>query len=243
VTTILIVAKAPVPGKVKTRLCPELTPQQAAALAAAALLDTLDAALAVPTARVVVAMMGALSDAPSGRQIAMALRGCRVIRQRGSTFGERLAHAHLDAAGPLGPVLQIGTDTPQVTSDLLRQSIFALDEGADAALGPAEDGGWWALALREARHARVLAGVPMSTPETHGHTTSALSAAGLVIAPLPTLVDADTVADAHKVARSAPGTRFGQLAALLLGAQKPLPAPVDAAPVPHACQALSRSLR
>jgi glycosyltransferase A (GT-A) superfamily protein (DUF2064 family) len=236
-TTILIVAKAPVPGHAKTRLGPQLTPQQAATLAAAALLDTLDAALAVSTASVVVALTGSLREAPAGRQIAMSLRGCRVIGQRGSTFGERLAHAHLDAAGPLGPILQIGMDTPQVTPDLLRQSIFTLQDGVDAALGPAEDGGWWALALREARHARVLAGVPMSTPETHRHTASALSAAGLVIAPLPTLVDVDTAADAETVARSAPGTRFGELAALLLDARR------RAAPVPDLAEQLSGSVR
>ncbi|MGI8418964.1 MAG: TIGR04282 family arsenosugar biosynthesis glycosyltransferase [Nakamurella sp.] len=188
-------------------------------------------------------MSGSLRDAPAGQQIARALRGCRLIRQRGPTFGERLAHAHLDAAGPFGQVLQIATDTPQVTPDLLQQSILALHHGADAALGPAEDGGWWALALREARYARVLAGVPMSTPDTRRHTASALSTAGLVIAPLPTLVDADTAADADKVARSAPGTRFGRLAGLLLGAARPFPVPVGAIPDPHAPHALSRTLR
>jgi len=212
------------------------TPHEAAALAAAALLDTLDAALSVPKAQVVVAMTGSLVDAPAGRQIAVALRGCRVIGQRGSTFGERLAHAHVDAAGPLGSVLQIGMDTPPVTPELLRQGICALQQGVDAALGPAVDGGWWALALRHARHARVLTHVAMSTWHTFRDTASALSAAELVISPLPTLVDVDTVVDAVEVAHSAPGTRFGELAALLLGSR-------PGVSVPALTAALSGSLR
>lgn len=216
--TILVVAKAPVPGLAKTRLGPELTPHQAAALAAAALLDTLDAALAVAEARVVVAMTGSLRDAPAGRQIATALQHCTVIGQRGPTFAERLAHAHRDAAGPFGTVVQIGMDTPQITPGLLRQGFAALNAGTPAALGPTADGGWWALALRHAHHARVLTGVPMSTPDTHRETAAALRGVRLQTAALPQLIDVDTATDAATVARLVPDTRFGELATLLLGA-------------------------
>lgn len=216
--TILIVAKSPIPGQAKTRLGPELTPHQCAAVAAAALLDTLDVALSVTEARVVVALTGSLHDAPAGRQIAATLRHCTVIGQRGSTFGERLAHAHRDAAGPFGSIVQLGMDTPQVTPGLLRQAFFALETGSDAAIGSTEDGGWWALALQHAGHARVLSGVPMSTPETYQATAAAVRGLGLVTALLPRLVDVDTAADAAAVADLIPDTRFGQLAVLLLGA-------------------------
>ncbi|MDQ6658770.1 MAG: DUF2064 domain-containing protein [Actinomycetota bacterium] len=216
--TILIVAKSPVPGQAKTRLGPELTPHQCAALAAAALLDSLDVALAVTEARVVVALTGSLHDAPAGRQIAASLRHCTVIGQRGSTFGERLAHAYRDAAGPFSSIVQVGMDTPQITPDLLRQAFFALETGSDAAIGSTEDGGWWALGLRRARHARVLSGVPMSTPETYQATAAAVAGLGLATALLPRLIDVDTAADAAAVAELIPDTRFGQLAALLLGA-------------------------
>ncbi|QWF81888.1 TIGR04282 family arsenosugar biosynthesis glycosyltransferase [Amycolatopsis sp. CA-230715] len=205
-TILLVVAKAPVPGFAKTRLCPPATPEQAAGIAAAALLDTLDAALATPDARVVVAMTGSLADATAGPEIAAALRGITVIPQRGNGFAARLVNAHADTAAlhPGHPVLQIGMDTPQVTPDLLASSAAALSE-VDSVLGAAEDGGWWALGLRDPRHAEVLAGVPMSTAETGARTREALVTRGLTVGALPMLSDVDTMADARRVAG---GRRF-----------------------------------
>lgn len=262
-TTLLVVAKAPRPGFVKTRLCPPLTPWQAAALAAAALLDTLDAVRVAARAdaerqRPVVALAGDLTGAVGERRLIAALRGCTVIGQHGATFAHRLAAAHLAAAGPEGAVLQIGMDTPQITAPLLGMAAdlvahrpeavplagprrtdsaphahTAPPGGASpagtapptgaapsahtgAALGPAEDGGWWALGLRRAGDAGCLAGVPMSTCRTHDDTVAALAGRGLAVAALPRLTDVDTAADAAVVARRAPGTRFGRLAAALL---------------------------
>jgi uncharacterized protein len=103
---VLVLAKSPVPGRVKTRLCPPLTPVEAAAVAAAALADTLDAVRGADVARRVLAVDGAL-DAT----------GFDVHPQRGRGFDVRLAAALDDAAAasPL-PVLVIGMDTPQVDS-------------------------------------------------------------------------------------------------------------------------------
>src|SRR5437879_3056069 len=106
---ILVLAKAPVPGRVKTRLCPPCTPHEAAALADAALADTLAAALASRRAgRVVLAL-----DGPSGW---WSDTGADVIAQRGDGLDERLALALADVGGP---VLVIGMDTPHVTPALL----------------------------------------------------------------------------------------------------------------------------
>lgn len=207
---LLVIAKAPVPGFAKTRLCPPATPAQAAEIAAAALLDTLDAVRATECAVPVVAMTGDLGDAARGREISRALEGTTVISQRGKDFGARLAHAHVDtaAAHPGLPVLQIGMDTPQVSPRLLASAVEPVLRGDhDVALGDAEDGGWWGLALRDPRRANVLAGVPMSRADTGARTRRALAAQGLRPSRLPILSDVDTMADATRVA-ALTGGRF-----------------------------------
>ena len=77
-------------------------------------------------------------------------------------------------------------------------------------LGPADDGGWWVLALRDPARAAALVGVPMSTPTTYDDTRAALEAAGLRVGDTATLRDVDTVADADVVAASAPDSRFAR---------------------------------
>ncbi|WP_037369366.1 TIGR04282 family arsenosugar biosynthesis glycosyltransferase [Amycolatopsis orientalis] len=208
---LLVVAKAPVPGFAKTRLCPPATPAQAAEIAASALLDTLDAAFATEGAIIVVAMTGDLAEAARGAEIGRALRKATVIAQRGWDFGTRLANAHSDTASVHAglPVLQIGMDTPQVSPALLASAIKPVADGAShAVLGNAEDGGWWGLGLAEPRRAQVLTGVPMSRPDTGLRTRAALEGAGLRVGQLPTLSDVDTMEDALRVATIRPDSRF-----------------------------------
>lgn len=217
---LLVVAKAPVPGFAKTRLCPPATPAQAAEIAAAALLDTLDAVCAVPGAAPVVAMTGDLGAATRGAEIGLALRRTTVIPQRGWDFGARLANAHADTASVHAglPVLQIGMDTPQVTPESLAAAAApVLDDGQDCVLGSAADGGWWALALAEPRHAQVLAGVPMSRDDTGERTLRALAACGLHPLRAAELSDVDTMADARAVAAACPDGRFARAVAAVRG--------------------------
>ncbi|WP_191296502.1 TIGR04282 family arsenosugar biosynthesis glycosyltransferase [Lentzea cavernae] len=199
-------AKSPVPGQVKTRLCPPLSPEEAADVAAASLLDTLDAALNTPGAVPVVALAGVVRR----EDVRDALAECVVIPQRGASFAERLVHAHADIARFRMPVLQIGMDTPQVTPDLLA-SCASFGSFGEAALGLAVDGGWWALGLRDPLRAGVLRDVPMSRADTGARTLEALH--GMEVRMLPVLSDVDTVADARAVAAQVPGSRFA--AALL----------------------------
>jgi len=208
---LLVLAKAPEAGRVKTRLCPPLTFAEAADLAAAALLDTLGAVHAVRGGRVVVALAGGLSAAARAAELAVELRGVATRHQRGPDLGHRIAAAHGDVAGllPGRPVLQLGMDTPQVEPGLLTEAAGPLRRGtADAVLGPAADGGWWALGLRDPRAAVAIAGVPTSRDDTGERTAHALRAAGLRVDLLPELTDVDTAADAVVVARLAPRTRF-----------------------------------
>ncbi|MEQ0560539.1 DUF2064 domain-containing protein [Amycolatopsis sp. NEAU-NG30] len=217
---LLVVAKAPVPGLAKTRLCPPATPAQAAEIAAAALLDTLDAVCAVPGAAPVVAMTGNLGAAARSADIGGALRRVTVVPQRGWDFGARLANAHADAAAVHAglPVLQIGMDTPQVTPESLAEAVApVLHSGHDSVLGPAVDGGWWALGLAEPRHAQVLAGVPMSRADTGERTRQALRSCGLRPQTAPCLSDVDTMADARAVAAACPDGRFARAVAAAAG--------------------------
>ncbi|GAA3814674.1 TIGR04282 family arsenosugar biosynthesis glycosyltransferase [Nocardioides panacisoli] len=203
--TGLVLAKAPVAGRVKTRLAASVGPAAAARLAAAALLDTLDAmAAAFGPARCRLALNGRLEDAVGGEDLLAALAGWTVVPQHGDTLGARIAHA---CAGAGGPVVQVGMDTPQVGVRLLAEVAAALDE-TDAVLGPAVDGGWWVLGLREPAHAAAIADVPMSTPTTGTDTRDALLAAGLTVATAPRLRDIDHLDDLLAVRRLAPAARF-----------------------------------
>ena len=205
----LVVAKAPVAGRAKTRLGAEVGMAAAADLAAAALLDTLDACRATfGPERTHVALTGTLTRAARGREIAAQLRGWSVFAQVGDTFADRLAAAHAEVGRRTGaPTVQIGMDTPQVTEALLRAVAAGLDEH-DAVLGDAPDGGWWVLALRDPADAVALRDVPTSTPYTGARTREALQGRGLGVGDAPPLRDVDTVADARAVAAAAPGTRF-----------------------------------
>ncbi|GAA4607955.1 rSAM/selenodomain-associated transferase 1 [Actinoplanes octamycinicus] len=195
---LLVMAKAPVPGRVKTRLCPPCTPEQAAAIAAAALADTLRAGTAVAAVRHTLVLDG---DHP-------APPGWTTVPQRGDGLGERLAHAFADTALPGVPALLIGMDTPQLTGDLLSAAAGALCRDG-AVLGPALDGGWWALGLSDPADAAVLAGVPMSTARTGRLTREALFGRGVRPTLLAPLRDVDTMADATAVAAGCPaGARF-----------------------------------
>lgn len=202
----LVVAKAPVAGLVKTRLGAEL--------AAAALLDTLAACRAAfGPSRCLLSLSGDLADAVRGDELARAVDGWAVAGQRGATFAERLVNAHADVP-PGGPVVQVGMDTPQVRAVDLYAAATALAEH-DAVLGPAEDGGWWVLGLRDPRAAAALHGVPMSTPTTYADTAAALAAAGVRVGVTGTLRDVDTAADADVVASAAPDGEFARVWAAL----------------------------
>lgn len=199
---ILVFAKAPVAGRVKTRLCPPLTPEGATRVAAAALEDTLDAVRAVPAARRVLVLDGDY-DAP----------GFVLQPQRGGPMPERLTAA-FDDCDPHLPALLVGMDTPQLTPLLLQQAVDAL-RTHPAVLGLAGDGGWWALGLQRP-DGGLLHNVPTSRDDTGARQLAALRAAGLDPCLLPELRDVDTADDARAVAEIAPDGRFAHVVQELL---------------------------
>jgi rSAM/selenodomain-associated transferase 1 len=198
---LLVLAKAPAPGRSKTRCTPPCSPEQAAALAEAALAATLAAVRATPARRRLLVL--------DGQPGAWLPAGFEVLRQRGDGLDERLDAAMADtfATARPAPALLIGMDTPQVTPSLLSGAADHLTGGADAVIGPALDGGYWAIGLRRPAP-DAFAGVPMSTAQTGAEQRRRLDALGLGVALLSELRDVDTWGDAVAVADALPGSRF-----------------------------------
>ncbi len=198
-TTIVVVAKEPRPGWVKTRLCPPCTPESAADVAAAALHDTLLAVAASGCAGRVLAL-----DGTPGPWLPP---GFTVIPQVAGDLGARLAAA---VEFVTGPVLVVGMDTPQLTSSLLDDACRRLREpGIDSVLGRAVDGGYWAVGFRDRRRG-AFAGVPMSTNTTAACQLARLRDLRLRTGELPRLRDVDTFADALEVASTVPRSAFAR---------------------------------
>ncbi|MFF7646166.1 DUF2064 domain-containing protein [Streptomyces canus] len=200
--TLLVIAKEPVPGRVKTRLTPPYTPQEAAALAEASLSDTLDAVLRVPARRRILVL-----DGKPGRWLPP---GFDVVPQVSGGLDERIAGAF--AVCDDGPALLVGMDTPQLAAHLPAD---LGEDSHDAWFGLAADGGFWALGLAHpSRAGSLVRGVPMSTDHTGAVQRRRLVEAGLSVRDLPLLRDVDTAADAASVVGLCPpGSRFAAVLA------------------------------
>src|ERR1700728_3413998 len=198
---VIVIAEAPAPDRVDDWLSPPLPPQQAALVAEAALADTLDVVAAAPVTRRVLALDGAPGD--------WLPVGFRVFGQRGGGLDERLAAAFADAyaVAPL-PMVLIGTDTPQVTVDMLADAVASLESGeADAVFGPSTDGGFWLLGLRRPDRS-LLAGVPMADQDPGRVLLERLDGAGLRGALAPRRTAGSTLETAEQVAGQCPSSRF-----------------------------------
>ena len=197
--TVAVIAKECLPGRVKTRLSPPLTPETAAALAQLSLSRTLDSVRSLPARQRLLVMDGT----PITRDAAQFT----VVPQASGGLDERVA-AICDAA--IGPLLIIGMDTPQFSrrhvAPLLRDWSSAAARH-EAWMGPATDGGFWALALRQPDGALVR-GVPMSIDTTGAEQFARLAEAGLTVGILPELRDMDHFSDALQIAAEIPGSEF-----------------------------------
>lgn len=194
--TVAVVAKECLPGKVKTRLTPALSPEGAARVASASLADTLSTVRALPAERRVLFF--------DGDVVPESAEGFDVLHQPGGGLDERLGFL-FDAID--GPLLLVGMDTPQVSTDALAP-VFDRPE-RDAWFGPAEDGGFWSLYL-QAPTGDLLRGIPMSQDDTGAVQLARLTDAGLDVGILGELLDVDTMPDAERVAELAPDSGFTQ---------------------------------
>jgi rSAM/selenodomain-associated transferase 1 len=197
VDTLIVIAKAPRSGASKTRLCPPLAGRDACRLAQAALEDTLANVAESRAARRVLALEG--EPGP------WLLPGFELIAQRGDGLDARLASAFEDVGES---AVLIGMDTPQLSSSAMDAAIERLSRpGTDAVLGPALDGGYWAIGLHRPRR-DLIAGIPMSSAQTFSTQLQRLRSFGLNVDVLGAVADVDRIEDARLAARLAPQSRF-----------------------------------
>lgn len=197
-TTLIVIAKEPLPGRAKTRLHPPLSLEQAATIAAACIDDTIAAVEALPASRRILFFEGAI--------VPPAASGYEVVGQSGGSLDERLAMIFDECTGP---TVLIGMDTPQLTLADLLLAFERWPDDVDAWFGPATDGGYWALGMREPR-GDLIRGIPMSQSDTGAAQLVRLREAGLRVAMLPALTDVDTIDDALIAAAEAPGSNFAR---------------------------------
>jgi rSAM/selenodomain-associated transferase 1 len=195
---VAIMAKAPRPGRVKTRLTPPLTPAGAGRLARAFLVDTVRLVAGVPGAR------GAVLYAPARARAVFArlAPGFVLVRQPSGDLGHRLRAGvrRLLRLG-LGPVIVIGADIPALSRATLTQAVRALDGGrADVVLGPSADGGYYLIGVRRPCDA-LFARIPWSTAGVFDRTRARARARGLRVLVLRRAWDVDTPADLHRLRR------------------------------------------
>lgn len=195
-TTLILIAKPPLPGRAKTRLHPPLTLEEAADVAAACLADSLEFVRDAPASRRILLWDG--GQPPAGAD------GFEVVRQVEGTLDVRLG-AVFDAVDE--PCVLIGMDTPQLRPEHLAVPLDGWPDDADAVMGPASDGGWWSLGFREPT-GDLLRGVPMSRDDTGVQQRRRIEQAGLRLHTLATLTDVDTYESAMEVAEADPLTRF-----------------------------------
>ena len=196
--SVLIVAKAPIPGRAKTRLVPPLTANQAAKLQEALLLDTLEACRAeVPDTALLHADM---SDAAILARLVGP--GVPLVLQEGRGLPDAL---RLGMARRLadGPTALVSSDIPGVPAGALSRAFTLLkEESCDVVLGPALDGGYWLIAMREPSDAPFDA-IPWSTPAVFAVTVERCKQAGLRVGKVDPWRDVDTPVDLDFLLRHA----------------------------------------
>ena len=211
-TALLILAKEPIPGRVKTRLSPPCTPVEAAELARIALVTTLDAAVRTVAMRPTLVL-----DGRAGPWLGDHAE-INVIAQSEGGLADRIGSAF---ASQSGPTVLIGMDTPQVSTAALDEVIATLRApGVDAVLGPTDDGGWWIIGLHDPS-LPVFSGIPMSTSTTGAAQAARLRELGLRVATVATERDVDTFADARIVARRLPDSDFARAVAAVEATLRP----------------------
>jgi rSAM/selenodomain-associated transferase 1 len=195
---VAIMAKAPRPGQVKTRLCPPLAPAEAAELSRCFLRDKIAQVRALPGAQ------PALAYTPAGAraEFEALAPGFTLVPQRGPGLGERIVHAIADLAalGHRGVVLT-DTDTPTLPPGCLAEAVRVLEAAeADAVVGPTDDGGYYLIGLRAPAPA-LFDGVPWSTDAVLNRTLERARDLGLAVRLLPRWFDVDTGPELERLAK------------------------------------------
>ena len=193
----MIFAKAPIPGEVKTRLCPPLTPDEAATLHGSFVLDMLErTTLAV--AKLQLPFHRYLACAPSSELVFFKImeerQGVHLLDQAGEDLGQRMHRTSVDVfAKGYKQVIIVGTDVPTLPLSVYQEALAILGR-SDVALGPALDGGYYLIGLTQQAE-QLFTGVPWSTDQVLAVTQQQAKTLGLSVELTTAWRDVDTIAD------------------------------------------------
>ncbi|MDH4186428.1 MAG: TIGR04282 family arsenosugar biosynthesis glycosyltransferase [Nitrospira sp.] len=200
-TALVIFAKAPIPGEVKTRLCPPLTPDEAATLHGSFVLDMLERTKLAVT-KLQLPFHRYLACAPSSELVFFKImeerQAVRLIDQVGEDLGQKMHHAftQLFAKG-YKQVIIVGTDVPTLPLAVYQEA-FTLLSRSDVVLGPALDGGYYLIGLKKSAET-LFAGVPWSTDQVLAITQQHAKTLGLSVGLTTAWRDVDTIEDLHSL--------------------------------------------
>lgn len=189
---LLLFTKAPEPGKVKTRLADLLGADAAADLYANLLHDCLEMSVSAELCPIEICC-----SPSTGHDF---FQHCReryhtvLQQQRQGDMGQRMSHAIMSALLRAEHVVLIGADCPTLTADDLDSAFYALQQGTDVVLGPAEDGGYYLIGMSD-HHAGLFENIPWSTHRVLAATETLLRELGLSWHLLPVHRDVDTAED------------------------------------------------
>jgi rSAM/selenodomain-associated transferase 1 len=196
---VVIVAKAPRAGDVKTRLCPPLSAEAAAALARCFLLDTIARVRGLAGARPAIAF----TPDTERRLFEELAPGIPLVAQRGDDLGARMRHG-LDASlrGGCAGALVIGTDAPTLPAAFLQEAVeLVVRPEIDVVLGPSDDGGYYLIGMRRVWPV-LFDAMPWSTAHVLPETLRRAATHGLRVACLPSWFDVDTPEDLDRLIAS-----------------------------------------
>ena len=187
---IAVFAKAPVPGRVKTRLVPPLTPEEAAAVARACLETTLRRFAPAVDAPITLFLDG---EADSALQALAQSLGVPIVPQAGADLGARLVEAFRSLRGGGATItVALGSDGPTIDPAWIARAIASLDTH-DVVIGPTEDGGYYLIGVR-GNIPELFSKIPWSTDSVARATLERASALGIAVDVLPTWYDVDDIA-------------------------------------------------
>ena len=194
---LVIFAKAPIPGEVKTRLCPPLTPDEAATLHGSFVLDMLERTTLAVT-KLQLPFHRYLACAPSSELVFFKImeerQGVSLLDQVGEDLGQRMHRTSVDLfAKGYKQVIIVGTDVPTLPLSVYQEALAILGR-SDVALGPALDGGYYLIGLKQPAE-QLLTGVPWSTDQVLAVTQQKAKTLGLSVGLTTTWRDVDTMTD------------------------------------------------
>lgn len=200
-TTVLVFAKAPIPGQAKTRLIPALGPEGAARFQAALTRRTLTTACTAFPGKVILCCTPDASD-PWYRSLAEAF-SVELRNQHGQDLGGRMDHALTRALADHERAILIGTDCPVLTPAELRSVDKALADGAETVIVPAEDGGYVLVALSRP-FPELFSGIEWGTNRVLVETLRKLETDGRPARVMEPLWDIDEPEDLDRLRRRHP---------------------------------------